>query len=300
MCRLLRLVKDQRTRSRRWRRPVVSNVRPYSAAAVADMMGTAVGEEVSPVRTMTVIVTVLALVLSCCGGSGVELDTSEPWDMVFISDSFGLGVARAWTDLIEEAEGVEVRVHNHVVGGLSLVQVREWFTDQEAFREEVADAEIIFVFGNPEGVFPDDSATCKSTSKVRRDPPEHNTPGDLAPYGDVLRDILDVIVELRAGQPTVIRVADYFAGQIAAWREAGIEAECTAGWEAWAGVIREAADEYGVATASWYDAFNGPNHDEDPREKGYIAVDGFHQSQDAGVAAQADVLHALGYDPIVP
>lgn len=100
MCRLLRLVKDQRTRSRRWRRPVVSNVRPYSAAAVADMMGTAVGEEVSPVRTMTVIVTVLALVLSCCGGSGVELDTSEPWDMVFISDSFGLGVARAWTDLI--------------------------------------------------------------------------------------------------------------------------------------------------------------------------------------------------------
>jgi hypothetical protein len=31
-------------------------------------------------------VTVLALVLSCCGGSGVELDKSEPWDMVFIGD----------------------------------------------------------------------------------------------------------------------------------------------------------------------------------------------------------------------
>ncbi len=228
--------------------------------------------------------------------------TSEPWDMVFISDSFGLGVAQAWAERIEEAEGVEVRVHAHVVGQLSLAQVREWFTEKDEFRirEEVADAEIIFVFGNPDGIAHVDMGTCGSTSKAPRDPPEHNTPADWAPYGDVLRDILDEIFELRAGQPTVIRVADYFASAIADWREAGIEAECTAGWEAWAGVIREAADEYGVGMASWYDAFNGPDHDEDPREKGYIADDGWHQSHDAGVAAQVEVLHALGYDPIVP
>ena len=59
----------------------------------------------------------------------------------------------------------------------------------------------------------------------------------------------------------MIRVADYFASPIADWREAGMEAECTAGWEAWAGVIREVADEYGVAMALRYDAFNGPDHD---------------------------------------
>ncbi|MGB5186668.1 MAG: hypothetical protein WBO84_06035, partial [Acidimicrobiia bacterium] len=110
---------------------------------------------------------------------------------------------------------------------------------------------------------------------------------------------LDVVFELRAGQPTVIRVADEFAAPIADWREAGIEAECTAGWEAHAGVVREVADEYGAAAASWYDAFNGVDHDQDPREKDLIASDGWHQSPE-GVAAQAEVLHVLGYDTVTP
>lgn len=48
-----------------------------------------------------------------------------------------------------------------------------------------------------------------------------------------------------------------------------------------------------------YDEFNGPDHDEDPREKGYISIDGFHASTE-GVYFQAEILHALGYDAIVP
>jgi hypothetical protein len=252
--------------------------------------------------TFTVASLAAVVVLSACGGTDAQLDTSEPWDMVFFSDSAGLGVARAWADLIEEAEGVEVRVHDHAKDGLPLVQVREWFNTHDAVREELADAEIIFVFGSPAGSSPaaDDMWTCASTLKLRRDPPERNTPADWAPFGDVLRDIFDVVFELRADQPTVIRTADLFAGPIADWRKAGIEAECTAGWEAHAEVTHEAADDYGVGTASWYDEFNGPDHDEDPREKGYISHDGYHQSQDVGVPVQADVLHALGYEPIVP
>ena len=31
--------------------------------------------------------------------------------------------------------------------------------------------------------------------------------------------------------------------------------------------------------ASFYDEFNGPDHDEDPREKGYIRSDGLHASR---------------------
>jgi hypothetical protein len=54
-----------------------------------------------------------------------------------------------------------------------------------------------------------------------------------------------------------------------------------------------------VAVASFYDEFNGPNHDEDPREKGYVFGDGYHPSPE-GTVVQAQVLHALGYEPIVP
>jgi len=235
--------------------------------------------------------------------------SGEPWDMVFISDSFGDRVAQAWADLIEEAEGVEVRVHDHATSNLSLVQVREWLTDDSSafdfppvsmdeLRGEVADAEIIFVYGNPLGAGPDEEG-CFPWPAQYSEPPERVTPADWAPYGDVLRDIFDVVFELRAGQPTVIRVADVWAAPIANWREQGVEAVCTAGSEAWAGVIREAADEYGVEMASWYDAFNGPDHDEDPVEKGYIGVDVYHQSRE-GAAVQAEVLHALGYDAIIP
>ena len=61
--------------------------------------------------------------------------------------------------------------------------------------------------------------------------------------------------------------------------------------------VHEAAVTYGVPTVSMYDAFNGAEHSEDPREKGYIFVDGQHTT-DEGKAAMVDVLHAAGYDPI--
>jgi len=241
----------------------------------------------------------VVLLLASCGDSDAQLDTSEPWDLVWITDSMGAGVAEAWADQIEEAEGVEVRVHNHAIGGMPLVEARDMLMEQAVIRDEVADAEIIVAYGSAQYASPEDTGTCHVPSPTPRDPPNVYTPADFAPYGDVLRDIYDVVFELRAGEPTVIRVFDIFNGMIADWREAGIEAECEATWDSESEALREAADDYGVAMASFYDEFNGPDHDEDPREKGYIAFDGWHASTE-GVAVQVEVLHALGYDAIVP
>ena len=113
------------------------------------------------------------------------------------------------------------------------MQVRKWLTDDpsvfaDEFRGEVADAEIIFVFGNPRGAGVTEGKGCFPWPETYSEPPEPATPADWAPYGDVLRDILDAVFELRAGQPTVIRTADLLAGQITDWRQSGIEAECTA------------------------------------------------------------------------
>lgn len=248
---------------------------------------------------MPVVVALLALAVSSCADADTPLDTGEPWDLVWISDSIGAGVAEAWADRIEESEGVEVRVHNHITGSLTIEGAQHLMNEAWAARE-VADAEIIVVFGNASYSAPTDLDTCARTGADPRDPPQRHTSADLAPYGDVFRDIYDTIFELRAGQPTVIRTYDFFSGALVDWREAGIEPECTAGWEAQADAIREVADEYGVLTASFYDEFNGADHDEDPREKGYIGADGWHQSHDAGVAAQVEVLHALGYQPTIP
>lgn len=48
-----------------------------------------------------------------------------------------------------------------------------------------------------------------------------------------------------------------------------------------------------------YDAFNGPDHSEDPREKGYIGSDGAHTSP-AGREAMVAALHIAGYEPLHP
>jgi hypothetical protein len=245
---------------------------------------------------------VMVMLLAACGTSDASrLDTSEPWDLVWFSDSGGWGVAEAWADLIEESQGVEVRVHDHAVGGLSAVSLRDMLSnDYSPIRDEVAGAEIVVVYGNPEGSgTTDDMGTCVSTSTARRDPPQRYGVADFAPYEEVLREIYDVIFELRDGRPTIIRAVDLYSPVIADWRAAGIAEECTAAWEIWSQSIRETGAEYAVPTASMFDAFNGDEHDEDPREKGYIGSDGQH-TLPAGQAVQAETLHALGYGPIVP
>jgi hypothetical protein len=239
------------------------------------------------------------VVLSGCGSDDAQLDTSEPWDLVWITDSIGGGVADAWAERIEETEGVEVRVHNHIIGFLTIGNARQMISNDATIRDELADAEIIVVYGNASETAPNDVGTCARTGPDPREAPNVYTSADFAPYGDEFRAIFDVVFELRSGQPTVIRTFDYYSGMLVDWGEAGIEPECTTDWEAQAASIHEAGDDYGVLTASFYDEFNGTDHDEDPREKGYISVDGFHPSTE-GTATQVEVLHALGYDPIVP
>jgi hypothetical protein len=244
----------------------------------------------------------IVMLLAACGSSDASrLDTSEPWDLVWFSDSGGWGVAEAWADVIEESQGVEVRVHDHSVGGLSAVTLLDMLGNESSpVRDEVAAAEIVVVYGNPEGSgATSDIGICVSTSTARRDPPQRYDLADFAPYEEVLREIYDVIFELRDGRPTIIRAIDLYSPVIADWRAAGIDEECTAAWETWLQAIREAGAEYAVPTASMFDAFNGADHDEDPREKGYIGSDGQH-TLPAGQAVQAQTLHALGYDPIVP
>jgi lysophospholipase L1-like esterase len=113
----------------------------------------------------------------------------------------------------------------------------------------------------------------------------------------LLSSIYGLIFDLRDGEPTIVRAMDMYNPTIADWREAGIETECTAAWEVFSQTIRDAASEYGVPTGSMFNAFNGDDHSEDPREKSFIGPDKMHTT-DEGKAAMVEVLHALGYDPV--
>jgi len=61
--------------------------------------------------------------------------------------------------------------------------------------------------------------------------------------------------------------------------------------------IATTATNHNIPCAVVYLAFNGPNGDEDPEDKGYIAADGFHPN-DTGHQVIADLLRELGYTPL--
>jgi hypothetical protein len=234
------------------------------------------------------------------------LDTSEPWDLVWFSDSTGFFVADLWAERIEGELGVEVRVHDHAVGALaagpilySLGEPVKGYTRLGDTRDEIAEAEIIVVYGNPDGsgMTSDFGDVCVSTSAAPRDPPTRYAEEDFAPYRDILDSIWERVFELTGDRPVVMRAMDSYMPVIADWRAAGIEPECTAAWEAYSDTIRDAAAAHGVPMVSMYDAFNGPDHTEDPRLKGYIGSDGEH-TLPAGRDAMVEALHAAGYEPV--
>lgn len=70
-------------------------------------------------------------------------------------------------------------------------------------------------------------------------------------------------------------------------------------WEAMSVTIHQVAAGKKIPVAEVYAAFNGPNHDEDPKDKGYIQSDGEHPSE-AGAQVIAEAFRKLGYVPIVP
>jgi hypothetical protein len=79
---------------------------------------------------------------------------------------------------------------------------------------------------------------------------------------------------------------------ITEWAKAGQQADCTAYWEAMSRAVAEDAAQHNVPWVSLYNTFNGPKHDEDPRE-GYIPGDGEHPA-DVGAAFIADLLSQSG------
>jgi lysophospholipase L1-like esterase len=54
-----------------------------------------------------------------------------------------------------------------------------------------------------------------------------------------------------------------------------------------------------IPNAKVYEAFNGPDGNEDPADKGFLAFDGFHPDR-SGHARIASLLRDLGYAPVLP
>ena len=117
-------------------------------------------------------------------------------------------------------------------------------------------------------------------------------------YIQHLELIYQHIFELRGDQPIIVRAFDAYNPIPARWEEDGTFDACHACWENYNAAIHQAASEYYIPVARVNDAWNGPDHNEDPNDKGYTA-DGIHPNE-LGAQVIAEELRKLGYDPDTP
>jgi hypothetical protein len=110
--------------------------------------------------------------------------------------------------------------------------------------------------------------------------------------------IADEIMSLRKGQPTIIRTYTRFMPFYRQWRAGGMLDEyrrCVAALDA---ATLELGKERRILVADTGLALNGPNHDQDPNDLGYL-YDGIHEN-DVGARVVADVFRKLGYGYVIP
>lgn len=245
----------------------------------------------------TGLVLLLAASVAGCATQEDSSITEDTWDLVILSDSTLMGVGERYAEHIEQANGVDVVLHDEWRSGLSAVALLQGLEDGGWAAALVADAEVIVYFGNPMGAVTDDQGwDCGedgSTFQITRCDRD-----GFAPYQEVLERIPARIEQLRGGRPTIVRATEFYAPLIQRWREEGVYAGCQDCYHHLMGAIRDAANEAGVPVARLWDGYNGPDHTEDPVEKGYISPDGMHPSR-AGAQATADLLHELGYEPTI-
>jgi predicted dienelactone hydrolase len=228
------------------------------------------------------------------------------WHLVVIGDSSLWGLGEAFASQIESDLGVQVVLADFALPSLSAGTVLEALHSEgppiTRLAKELADdlrqAEVVVMFVNPVDSVDPERPLDLDGCFVSHAPASCGAE-TFAQYTADLKAIWAEILALRAGQPTILRATDIYNPLVSPWNEGGVFEACTECWENMSHAARLAAEAYNIPFLSRYDAFNGTNHTEDPREKGYIRSDGEHPTE---LASQftAELLSQMGFDPVSP
>ena len=245
------------------------------------------------------------ILVTGCAPAGLPTGPQAVWQLVVISDSSLWGVGEAFAARIEEDLGVTVEVEDYAMGGSSAGQILESLQTGKSANAKLEklpavlkEAEVVVMFLNPNDSI-DPNRPLNLDGCFMSTAPESCSPETFEQWTTDLKAIWGEILQLRKGKTTILRAVDLYNPSVSLWKEHGIFEACSECWENMSDAARLAAEAYNIPCLSRLDAFNGPNHDEDPTEKGYISSDGEHLSE-LGVQYTADLLAQMGYEPVTP
>ena len=191
-----------------------------------------------------------------------------------------------YAEFIEQDLNIKVNLSNLGVSGMTTEGLLRRL-GTERYRDAVSKARVVtFV------ITMNDLLSCRQGD---RECAEGKLVTAMANYTAIIEEIL----ALTSTEDTIIRTQTYDIPFVNDWKEQGVFEERKSMMDKWNGRIVEIATQYGIPVARVYQDLNGPNGDQDPGDKGYLAADGFHNN-DAGAHRIAELLRQLGYEPLAP
>jgi len=191
-----------------------------------------------------------------------------------------------YDEYIEQDLNVKVKLRNLSIGDQTTGELL-LMLGQEDVRNLIREAQIVTLV-----IMMDDIYPCRE--------------GDTACIDEKLTiakvnyiAIIEEILSLTRSGETIIRTQTFDNPFVNKWKEQGIFEERKLTIFRLNQQIIDVANLYNIPVARVDLDFNGPNGDQDPGDKGYIAGDGMHNN-DAGVRRMAELLRELGYGPLVP
>ena len=214
------------------------------------------------------------------------------WNYAVLGDSSSWGFPKFYAGYIEADLGVKVNVLDWTTGGMTSAAVLDQLRANKQERLDVSRSEVVTFYGNPLHIVSLSITTGNYSDKY------DCSAQAVARYKADMNGIAGEIFALRKGQPTIIRTYTRFMPFYRQWREGGQFDEyqrCVAALDE---AILQVGKEHGIPVADTGLALNGPNHDQDPNDMGYL-YDGVHEN-DVGAQVVADVFRKLGYAAVVP
>ena len=251
------------------------------------------------------IILAISVFLAGCTSTELPQGPDAVWHLVVIGDSSLWELGEAYATQIEKDVGVQVELTDFANEAGSAGEVLEVLRTGkssnmrlENLPEILKEAEVVVIFLNPE-----DSVVLENPLDLDGCfyslPPGSCDPATFEKYTADMKAIWAEIIKLRKGKATILRATDLYNPLVSPWKEHGVFEACIECWVNMSNAARLAAEAYDIPFLSRLDAFGGKNHEEDPREKGFISSDGEHPSE-LGAQYTAELLSQMGYEPVTP
>ncbi len=221
----------------------------------------------------------------------------KEWDYVALGDSQSYGLFPRYAIFLEQDLGVKINLHNRTVGGQHSSELLRQLRENRDLQDALRKAKVV-TFNVPLAVFRGrgpifDAGMCGGADN------QDCLREAVKVYQEDTTAIFAELVSLCNPSKTLIRTMDTHQLMIRQAKAQGRFQVVKIYWQAANKCVIEAATKHRIPVARVYEAFNGPNGDDDPQDKGLMSADELHPTP-GGNDLLAKLFRELGYQYAPP